>query len=1272
MSLTVPRHGVRRWLATVTGFALAAGVVAVGVAPQAPAYAQADQGVTQSLRSEDAALVDSHTSELAPGVNLTRFERRQDRAWVGGNVLELDLTAGNLSIDMVDGDSVAGDNRTVSDFIEGQDDVVAAVNGDFFDMNATDAPIHTNYADGEMRSFRDGSLAFTMADGVAAIERLMTQSAIAGPAGSVDIKGVNTPDVTNGVTVFNQAWGSYPLDGLLAGAPVRILTIEDGRVASVSTDPASVSGSVDLSPGRMIVVARGSQWGSSLDGFQVGDEVSIDLQASSSPDTAVGGNWQLVTNGELTDTEQVTAGRTAVGISRDGTRLYIVTVDGRRADANGMTVQELARLMRDLGAWNALNLDGGGSTTMVGRPAGSEDPVVLNQPSDGGQRVVSNALVIRSSATTELSGAHLAVAGADPTTPEAGLLETFPGLSRTVQGSGLDGAGRPVTSFGSFSSGDHVSLTAVGDRAKVTGGGIGSGQIEYAVDGHVDSIDYRVHGDLQRLQPNRSLVALSAVDQTSTLRLEGVDGDGNTAPIEYSDVTVETSGPISVRPNSLTSFEVSGTASGSGVITLSVGDHSVQVAVTVGTVDAVVSDFSDIGQWRFTAARATGEVHATEGPEGGPALGMTYDFTTSTATRGGYAVAAQPIAVEGQPQSLSLWIKGDESGVWPRIQIGRGDGTTTNVDGPNVTWQGWRQVSFPIPAGTAYPIEVQQLRFMETRSTVSYHGDVAIADLAAQVPADVELPQTPYVHDPVIVANGSVADRPTRIAVMSDAQFVGRNPDSALVASARRTLQEIRAAQPDLLVINGDLVDEASDADFELAKRILDEELEGSVPFIYVPGNHELMGAGIDNFEKHFGDSRTATTVNGTRIITLDSSTGNLHPGGIDQLAFLEEELAAAQADDAITGVVVFNHHPIDDPTPQKASQLGDRTEAAALDRVFAEFRAGGKQIAHINGHVGLFHATARDGVSRVVNGNSGKAPAAGADQGGFVGWTMLGIDPARGVVDTDPQIVADRIGWLRAETKPQTDEVRLTAELDGNQDAEMVDGRLVIAEGGQVDLSAVLSQGSIEVPVQWPVSAQWAGNGVLVAAEDVLGEQQLLAAQALPEGYRFDPATGVLAWNGGGQAELTVTVNGVEATLLIGPAQVDPTPTPTPSPTPTPDPTGTPTQDPTGTPTQEPTVTPTQEPTVTPTQEPTGEPTGTPTPTPTEQPTGTPTSDPTGPADPTGTPGDSAGPTGSSTPTGDDDKPGMLPDTGAGAAGVVLAGLGAAAASVMVLRRRS
>ncbi|HWR85061.1 MAG TPA: metallophosphoesterase, partial [Rhodoglobus sp.] len=526
--------------------------------------------------------------------------------------------------------------------------------------------------------------------------------------------------------------------------------------------------------------------------------------------------------------------------------------------------------------------------------------------------------------------------------------------------------------------------------------------------------------------------------------------------------------------------------------------------------------------WQSRNDRSTGALTTTTGPGGEPALDLVHDFTTSTGTRGMYALFPEAVPggrsgrlIEGQPQALTLWIDGNGNGEWPRLQVVTGAGTTVNLDGPNVTWTGWQQARFTVPPGTPYPLTIQRIRFMETRAAASYQGHLRVAALEAIVPPSVEQPVEQRIHDPFIITDGTVDDRPQRIAVMSDSQFVGRAPDSDIVAAARRTLREIVAADPDLLVINGDFVDEAAPLDIALAKRILDEEVGDSIPYVYVPGNHEVMGGSIDNFRAVFGDTRKVVRVGGTMLITLNTANGSYRGTEADQLAWFDDQLDAAARDGGVSGVIVFSHHPADDPLPNKASQLGDRVEAAAFVDRLAEFRADtGKSIAVINAHVGMFHATSTDGVSRFVNGNSGKGPSSTPADGGFTGWTMLGVDPGAGRVGTDPATVDARIGWLRAETRPRVDALALSAPA-------------VLEVGETAPAFASITQdGTRTVPVAWPISADWSGDGVVI--DDGTGAERAAGV------VRLNPVTGQLTATGAGIATLRVTVNGVAQAVEV------------------------------------------------------------------------------------------------------------------------------------------
>jgi len=111
--------------------------------------------------------------------------------------------------------------------------------------------------------------------------------------------------------------------------------------------------------------------------------------------SAISGDRMLVSSGEVEDglDNATLEPRTAIGLNRNGRYMYLVVVDGRQPFySNGVTFQELAELLLEQGAFFAMSLDGGGSSTMVIEKNGK--PVILNSPIDsyipGRERPVAN------------------------------------------------------------------------------------------------------------------------------------------------------------------------------------------------------------------------------------------------------------------------------------------------------------------------------------------------------------------------------------------------------------------------------------------------------------------------------------------------------------------------------------------------------------------------------------------------------------------------------------------------------------------------------------------------------------------------------------------------------------------------------------------------------------------------------------------------------------------------------------------------------------------
>ncbi|GAB4484146.1 MAG: hypothetical protein OHK0031_08110 [Anaerolineales bacterium] len=115
---------------------------------------------------------------------------------------------------------------------------------------------------------------------------------------------------------------------------------------------------------------------------------------------AISGDRILLTNGVMTPgmAADVPAPRTAVGITKNGTGILLLVVDGRQPGySEGVDRVELTAMLQSFGAYNAINMDGGGSSTLVIRGVDGA-PRVLNRPIDGNapgkERAVGNHLGI--------------------------------------------------------------------------------------------------------------------------------------------------------------------------------------------------------------------------------------------------------------------------------------------------------------------------------------------------------------------------------------------------------------------------------------------------------------------------------------------------------------------------------------------------------------------------------------------------------------------------------------------------------------------------------------------------------------------------------------------------------------------------------------------------------------------------------------------------------------------------------------------------------------
>ncbi len=357
-------------------------------------------------------------TSLAPGLTYREFTGSGP---IVGRVLEADLTQPTLHPTYLHSTKVTAKARLTN--LANRAGAVAGVNGDFFDIGATEAPLGVGLDDGVLRNAPQSgwNRAATFSPGstgnLGRLTRVFLDGTIRLPGGtSLEATNLNSPRMaTDGIGIYTPAWGTEDRSQVVDGVPMpqaQALTAEAGESvrlprAQAQTQAATFEAEitngvvtrVSSTPGGAVasgtIAVLGAGAGAeALAGLRVGDRVDVNYRPDSAVDAtvAITGNLVLLRDGVVVAPDSLSQPRTAVGFSADGTRIWLVTVDGRSDTSVGMTYVELANLMKSLGADDALNLDGGGSTTMVAQMPGDDAVSVRNTPSDGAQRPVPNGL----------------------------------------------------------------------------------------------------------------------------------------------------------------------------------------------------------------------------------------------------------------------------------------------------------------------------------------------------------------------------------------------------------------------------------------------------------------------------------------------------------------------------------------------------------------------------------------------------------------------------------------------------------------------------------------------------------------------------------------------------------------------------------------------------------------------------------------------------------------------------------------------------------------
>ena len=593
--------------------------------------------------------------------------------------------------------------------------VVAGINGDFYNVN-TGLPIGLVVTDGVLRSSDAGYYAIGFrADGTAILGKpsirvsadlgytvddgFGTSTEVVRP-----VAAVNKARTNSGIFLYTYDFNAKHTTGTTEAGVNVVCAIEEGSLTIGGTVTARVerveeSTVTALQPGEIVLSANSqadTYYSGALQSMQPGSTVTLSVTAAdegwNDVKYAVGALYCLAENGVVAS--GLAAGtnpRTAVGQKADGT-LVFYTVDGRRSGHSiGASMTQVGERLLELGCQTVLCLDGGGSTNLAVTTPDSTTATIINRPSETGRKVTNQVFLVASDrASGDLDHFYVHAAGD----------YVLAGSAVSVTASGVDSNYIPMDA--------SYTLSA------------SAGSVAEQEDGRYLLTTPASGGDITVTASGRGAkgsTVVHAIRNPDTLTLKNGASNLTELTVTPGSKTALTAGAVwnhlpLTATNEAFTWSVSGdigtvdehgvftaSAPGTGNLTVSAGDKSLTIPVTVAQValqtieDFETPDTRFFSGYYLTVSRTNVSDHVQRGHYAGK---LDYVLPEDT---GYYSQAmAGSFSNLGTPYTaLNLWVYGDGSGNQLSF-LYTGD-IKSDLELPVTTldFTGWKQINVPLP-----------------------------------------------------------------------------------------------------------------------------------------------------------------------------------------------------------------------------------------------------------------------------------------------------------------------------------------------------------------------------------------------------------------------------------------------------------------------------------------------------------------------------------------------------------------------------------------------
>jgi phosphodiester glycosidase len=665
---------------------------------------------------------------VAPGVTHATYRLITSAGPLVVSVVTVDLREPSVRLGAVLAhDALRSSDEAVSSMAR-RTGAVAGINGDYFDINASGAPVGVLVRGGALDRSPSDRVALTVTTGrEVRFEPYAFSGAIDYGAIHVPLTGVNAWPPQTGATLLTRTFGTPPpADGVwvlelvpFGGAPGSAPRY---RVTSV-TQQAPYPGGAAL---RLAYGPAAQAFGPLPD---VGDVVSLAYDTDPPLATiaaAIGGGPLLLHGGAAVDDpaspnyavrdRRIPASAAARFPSG---MLGLVVVDGRHpATSIGVSRAELIALLQAIGATDAMLFDSGGSATLVARVLGDAVPSVVNEPSDGVERPVADGLFVYSDAP--VGPPSRLVVRPERIVAVAGARVPLRARLIDAQDHGLGDA------RGAWHLDAPPNVAAIGDDDVLQiGARTGTYALRVARGGVATDVPLEIVDRVTRLAIGP---ARAGVDPHGSVQLTLDAFDARDRPVAVagtvrwsaSNATVDAGGRLTAGDRDARVSAVAG-----GILanaTIPVGTHLVPLGL-----------FDDVHRaaWTFATVPANGPGAVDVGAQ---RLNLAYDF--SARGRAAYAVATPDLSL-GDATALTCAFDADGNGAALRATLSDRYGDRTTVTFARaLDMRDTRRLTAAVPRSLAPPVALHAIYVVGTLANpvITAAGSLGVHECAATVP----------------------------------------------------------------------------------------------------------------------------------------------------------------------------------------------------------------------------------------------------------------------------------------------------------------------------------------------------------------------------------------------------------------------------------------------------------------------------------------------------------------------------------------------------------